>query len=141
MLLALLLAATLPSTVDQLAWLAGSWGGADGKVENEEVWLAPKGGTMLAVHRDVRDGKASGFEFLRIEETPTGLVYKSMPMGRPATDFPLVEAGPEKLVFERPADEFPKRVLYWREGGALHARIEGTIGGKPKAKDWVWSRR
>jgi len=62
-----------------------------------------------------------------------------MPGGKPATDFKLVEAGPECAVFES-ALEFPRRVLYWREGDALHARIEGTRKGKPAAREWVWRR-
>lgn len=137
--LAAALAAPLPDRVDQLAWLAGAWGGDDAGTFNEEVWSAPRGGLMIAYHRDTSNGRATGFEFLRIEETPSGLVYRAMPGGKPATDFKLVEAGPERAVFESSL-EFPRRVLYWREGDALRARIEGTRKGKPAAKEWVWRR-
>jgi hypothetical protein len=130
-------AAPLPGTVSQLEWLAGSWEGDDGGTCNEEVWAAPRGGLMVAFHRDT--GRSAGFEFLRIEETPEGLVYRAMPGGRAATDFKLVDAGPARAVFES-ALEFPKRVLYWREGEALHARIEGTRAGKPVSKEWTWLR-
>ena len=52
----------------------------------------------------------------------------------------LERAGPERAVFES-ALEFPRRMLYWREGETLHARIEGVRKGKPASKEWVWKRR
>jgi hypothetical protein len=131
--------ANLPDKVSELSWLAGSWEGDDGGTWNEEVWAAPSGGLLIAFHRDTRQGRAVGFEFLRIEETPAGLVYRPMPEGRPASDFKLVEAGPGRAVFES-ALEFPKRVLYWRDGETLHARIEGTRAGKAASKEWAWRR-
>jgi hypothetical protein len=129
--------AGLPDKVSELSWLAGSWEGDDAGTWNEEVWAAPRGGLMLAFHRDT--GRSTGFEFLRIEETPAGLVYRAMPGGRPATDFKLVEAGPARAVFES-ALEFPRRVVYWREGEGLHARIEGVRAGKPASREWTWQR-
>jgi len=138
--LLLLALAPLPDKVSQLEWLSGAWEGDDGGTFNEEVWAAPRGGLMVAYHRDTRQDRAVGFEFLRIEETPAGLVYRPMPDGHAGTDFKLVEAGPARAVFES-ALEFPKRVLYWREGERLHARIEGVRKGKPASKEWIWKRR
>ena len=137
----LTIAAPLPDKVAQLDWLAGAWEGDDKGIWNEEVWSDPKGGMMLAFHRDTRADRAVSFEFLRIEETPAGLVYLSMPRGAPATPFRLIEAGPDRAVFERDSLEFPRRVLYWRAGETLHARIEGTRNGAPAAKEWVWRQR
>jgi hypothetical protein len=141
MLLAAVLSAALATEVAQLDWLAGAWEGDDAGTWNEEVWSEPKGGTMLAFHRDTRGGKAVSFEFLRVEERDGGLVYLAMPRGAPATPFRLVESAAQRAVFERDANDFPKRVLYWREGDSLHARIEGTRNGAPAAKEWVWRRR
>src|SRR5262249_25163350 len=80
--------------VARSGWLAGCWAGDDRGTLNEEVWLPPSGGLMLAMHRDTSGGKATGFEFLRIEEDARGLVYRAMPEGRPATDFRRVAQGP-----------------------------------------------
>ena len=146
--LAVLLLATVPECpavgspspgLTQLSWLAGSWSGDDQGTLNEEIWMAPSGGLMLAMHRDTAGGKATGFEFLRIEEDPHGLVYRAMPEGRPATEFRRVAQGPSCIVFENPEHAFPRRILYWREGTSLHARIEGTRQGKPAAKEWSWA--
>ena len=151
-MLALALAATLSAvppcpaadagavTADALAWLAGSWSGDDQGTLNEEAWTAPSGGLLLAVHRDVRQGKAVGFEFLRIEAVGGRLTYRAMPGGQPATDFTLVEHGAGCVAFQRAGTDFPQRVRYWREGEVLHASIEGLRGGKPASKAWAWTR-
>ncbi|MDQ3668495.1 MAG: DUF6265 family protein [Acidobacteriota bacterium] len=48
-----------------LAWMAGNWSGVQGGVEMEEFWQAPKGNTMLGLHRDVARGRTVSFEFIR----------------------------------------------------------------------------
>jgi len=127
-------------TADALAWLAGSWSGDDQGTWNEETWTAPSGGLLLATHRDVRQGKAVAFEFLRVEAVAGKLTYRAMPGGQPATDFTLLEQGPSCATFQRAGKDFPQRVRYWREGEVLHARIEGTRGEKPASKEWAWPR-
>jgi hypothetical protein len=127
--------------VESLAWIAGAWEGDDGRVQMEEHWLAPKGGTMLGLHRDVASGRTVGFEFLRIETQGDGIVYVASPQGRPGTPFRLVESGPKRAVFENPEHDFPQRILYWLDAeGALHARIEGLQGGKTASEEWTWKR-
>ena len=147
-LLTLLLLATVPECpapttgspgLAQLGWLAGAWSGDDHGTLNEEVWLAPSGGLMLGMHRDPSGGKAAGFEFLRIEQDGNRLVYRAMPQGNPPTDFPRVAQGPSCIVFENPEHAFPRRILYWREGAKLRARIEGTRRGQPASYEWSWS--
>ena len=126
--------------IASLSWLSGAWGGDDAGMFNEEHWISPKAGSMLAVHRDVKNGKTVGFEFLRIEEQGDSLIYFASPDGKTPTPFRLVESAAKRAVFENEALEFPRRVLYFREGEALHARIEGTRGGKPASKEWTWRR-
>ena len=124
--------------VSALAWMAGHWRGADGGTEMEELWTAPAGGTLLGVHRDVKNGRTVSWEFLRIETTPDGIVYQASPTGRPPTPFKLVESGERRAVFANPQHDFPKRILYWlAKDGALHARIEGDAG---KSMEWRWER-
>jgi hypothetical protein len=141
-LIIVLAASPAPRTVDSLGWLAGTWEGTDSGVASEETWTVPRGGTLLGVHRDVRDGRTVSFEFLRIETTPAGLVYLASPQGKPATPFTLKELGERKVVFENPNHDFPQRILYWiAEDGALHARIEGKMGEKAASQEWRWIRR
>jgi hypothetical protein len=123
-----------------LSWMAGQWSGEEGGVRSEERWMEPAGGMMLAVHRDVAGGKAVDFEFLRIESTPEGIVYLASPRGKAATPFKMIESANERVVFENPEHVYPRRILYWLAGGKMHARIEGTPGGKPKSEEWVWGK-
>jgi hypothetical protein len=121
--------------------MTGSWQGSDGGMEMEEVWLPPKGGAMLGLHRDVAKGRMVFFEFLRIEADKDGLVYLASPQGKPATPFRLVESAKNRAVFANPAHDFPERILYWlADDGRLHAKIEGSPGGKPASQEWSWSR-
>jgi hypothetical protein len=124
-----------------LAWMAGTWSGVQGGVEMEELWQAPKGNTMLGLHRDVAGGRTVSFEFLRIEAKSDGISYWASPGGRPATQFRLIELKAKRVVFENAKHDFPQRISYWLSNdGALHARIEGTMNGKPASEEWTWRR-
>jgi hypothetical protein len=130
---------TKPAIAD-LAWMAGSWTGESRGVQMEEHWTAPKGNSMVGIHRDVGKGRTILFEFLRIEQQGDQLVYLSMPNGRsPATPFPLKEISGTRVVFENPNHDFPQRVVYWKDGNDLRARIEGTQNGKTGGEEWRWS--
>ena len=124
----------------ELSWMAGQWSGEEGGVRSEERWMEPAGGMMLAVHRDVAGGKAVHFEYLRIESTPGGIVYLASPRGKAPTPFKMVESAKERVVFENPEHEYPRRILYWLADGKMHAKIEGTPGGKAKSEEWVWGK-
>ncbi len=127
--------------LEGLAWMAGTWTGTLDGVEMEEIWTAPKGSSMLGLHRDVAGGRTQSFEFLRIEVAADGITYWASPKGRPATPFRLAKAEGRRVVFENPAHDFPTRILYWlTDDGALHAKIEGTQGGKPTSEEWTWRR-
>lgn len=133
-------AAKVPD-LSELAWMAGSWAGVEGKVEMEEFWQAPKGNSMLGLHRDVAKARTVSFEFLRIEATADGITYWGSPGGTPATPFRLVELKGKRVVFENPKHDFPQRIIYWlSDDGALHARIEGMQGGKSSSMEWTWRR-
>jgi hypothetical protein len=127
-------------TLDSLAWLAGSWVGEARGVTMEEHWTAPKGNSMIGVHRDVGKGRTLSFEFLRIVQEGDQIVYLAMPGGRsPATPFPLKDVSDSRVVFENPKHDFPQRVIYWKDGADLRARIEGTMNGKEGSQEWRWS--
>lgn len=142
--LASLLTAAAPAHaagLEDLRWLAGSWGRDTAGTREEEHWTAPRGGLMVGMHRDVTNGRAVSFEFLRIAATDSGIVYFAQPKGQPATPFKLKDLSDRRVVFENQANDFPQRILYWMEGATvLHARIEGTWNGKTESADWRWRR-
>jgi hypothetical protein len=130
---------TAKPTLADLSWMAGSWSGTARGIEMEEHWTAPKGNSMIGMHRDVAKGRTALFEFLRIEQQGDQIVYLSMPNGRsPATPFPVKEVSGTRVVFANPTHDFPQRIIYWKDGNDLRARIEGTINGKAGSEEWRW---
>ena len=64
-----------------------------------------------------------------------------MPQARPATEFAAVEQSASKIVFQREGEDFPQRVMYWRDGENLMARIEGALRGQPRSREWRYERQ
>ncbi len=124
------------ATIGDMAWLAGAWvgtRGTNGTTSIEERWSPPLGGAMLAVSRTVSRGKMSAFEYLRIVERDSGLVYIAQPGGAAPTEFVLTELTTTRAVFDNPRHDYPKRIVYdlSAEGG-LSATIGFTKGGTPR---------
>ncbi len=140
---AVLSSATLaaPPRVESLAWMAGTWVHEDGPVRVAESWLGPGNGLMVAANLSTFPGCKRTFEFLRITDTDTGFSYYASPGGRAPVEFRMKETGEMRVVFENPEHDFPRRILYWREGDALFARIEGTLKGKDASEQWRFTRR
>ena len=131
-----------PAALHSLSWLEGRWTGLEGGVAMEEHWTSPSGGGLLGMHKDVKDGRMVSFEFLRIQSTPNdGVVYFASPRSAAPTPFRMLEGGDARVVFENKEHDFPQRILYWLgPKGELHARIEGTTGGKALHEEWVWTK-
>lgn len=126
--------------LEEFAWLAGAWIGGNSERRYEEHWTPPAGGTMFGVHRDIRSGKTSFFEYLHIEDREEGVVFMASPAGAPATPFWLEETSDKRVVFVNPDHDFPKRVLYWIDDeGFLHGRADqGEEEGR--VAEWVFER-
>jgi len=124
--------------LERLVWMAGHWIGRDGTTVQEEFWTAPAGGLMVGLHRDVFGPSRAFFEYLRLEGRDDTVVYQASPGGGPTTPFELVELHEARAVFANPEHGHPQRIIYWRDGDVLHARIEGLQRGQPVASEWSW---
>lgn len=146
LLAALLLAsshalAQSPARVADLAWMSGTWvREAPGGERVAESWLGPGNGLMVAVNLTTRPDGRKSYEFLRIADTAEGYSYFASPGGRAPVEFRLKQAAPQRVVFENAAHDFPQRVLYWREGETLVARIEGVLQGEERGEEWRFTR-
>jgi len=130
-------------TVEDLNWLAGCWESneKDKNLLLSEQWMKPAGGMMLGIGRTVKNGKATGFEFMRIAQTGNDIFFVAKPHeNKEDTFFKLIRSGKFEVVFENSKHDFPQRVIY--RGGAtkLTGRIEGTTGGKFSSIDFPMSR-
>lgn len=123
--------------VDLPGWMSGTWRTESPKVISEEIWSAANGTLMTGTHRDIRPGKKTWFEFQRIEQRGDALVYVAQPGGQPPTEFPATKVEASKIIFENPSHDFPKRILYWRDGAKLCARVDD---GGEKKEEWCWER-
>lgn len=136
------LAALSPSAATgvDFAWLAGLWCGSADGTDSEEYWTAPRGGLLLGMHRDLDQGRVSGFEFMRIAYDAGSATLFAQPGGRaPATAFTLSEYGPGRAVFANPDHDHPKRVSYERrDENTLFASIDGGPG--TEATRWTWTK-
>ncbi len=128
-------------TPTQPAWLAGCWKLDGAEAGSVEQWTAPAAGQMMGMSRTLRKGKLAEFEFLQIRANGEGkLDYVAQPQGRPPTAFTLKEQGPQSVLFENPAHDFPQRISYAREGLALKARIEGLRNGQLRGIDFAFRK-
>jgi hypothetical protein len=130
-----------PARVASLDWMTGTWVHESRGTRVTESWIGPANGMMVAANLSAFvDGKRF-HEFLRIADTDAGFSYYASPGGRAPEEFKLHELGERRVVFENPSKAFPRRILYWRDGDALMARIEGTVGGAAKAEEWRMQRK
>lgn len=126
------------TTLERLAFMTGHWMGTHGDVVMEELWMEPRGGVMLGLHRDAAADGDAFFEYLRIEARNGRVVYIASPKGRGQTEFPLARVGERSAAFENPNHDFPQRIIYERDGDRLAARVEGVVDGELRSEQWVW---
>lgn len=129
-----------PARARALEWLSGTWVSRTEAATVTESWVGPGNGLMVAANLSAWKSGRKFYEFLRIGETAEGLSYYASPAGRAPVEFKLKELGERRIVFENAQHDFPQRILYWREGEHLVARVEGTAGGKEKREEWRFER-
>ena len=120
-------------TISELGWISGDWQTAPGgRAQIEEHWTQPAGGSMLGMSRTVLGIRTLEFEYLRLEQRSDGIYYVAHPKARcPGTDFKLTSVTTSEAVFENPAHDFPKRVIYRKTAaGGLVASIDAGEGTK-----------
>lgn len=116
-------------------WMSGYWLACEGG-ETAENWIGAGRDALLGTNLS-----GGGYEFLRIAPNESGaIVYYSMPGGRsPPTEFALTSHANQRAVFENPAHDFPKRIIYARDGDVMTARIDGGEGSE-QAMEWRFRR-
>ncbi len=135
-------------SVSSLQFMAGPWhtkAGKDKGAITEEVWLAPRGGTMLGVSRVTKEQRTVFWEQLRIEERAgDGVYYVANPMGRsPGTEFRLTKLGSGFAVFENPEHDWPQSISYGLTDleGQLEVVASDTQKGEPRVETWSFLRQ
>lgn len=111
------------ATLEDLAWLAGSWSGeilgAGASVRFETQYTTPKGGVILSTSKAfTKDGKLTWFEYERFEAPDGVLQVVPHPNGTASVPFKLAEYDPKakRAVFANPQHDYPNRITYQRAG-------------------------
>jgi hypothetical protein len=113
--------------IGRTGWLAGCWEQRTPARVVLEMWMPPTGDLMLGGSRTVvAGGVTREFEHLRLRARGDTLVYTAIPSGQRETDFRSTSVTSDAIVFENPAHDFPKKIIYRRiNADSIAARIEG----------------
>jgi hypothetical protein len=128
-----------PADLNKLGWITGDWELQKAKGFVEEHWTAPAAGMMMGTSRTVSSGKVRSFEFLRIEAREQDIFYVAQPQGGPPTDFKATKITESEVIFENPAHDFPKRIIYRKlSDSEMVASVDGGAG--TKAQEFTYTR-
>lgn len=98
-----------PATLDDIAWLAGSWQGEAFGGTFEEVWTPPSNGSMAGLYKLVHNGRVSVYEIQTITVEEGSLVWRvkhftgdfvAWEDKEESVKFRLVKIEPEAAYFE-----------------------------------------
>lgn len=115
-------------------WIAGCWAGTRGGEQFHERWTLADATTLLGLSHTVKAGTLTAFEFLRVVVRDGKAVYVAQPGGVPPTEFTATEQTADRVVFENPSHDFPKRVIYERPATG---RLTASIDGGPSSRQRV----
>jgi hypothetical protein len=112
-------AASSPDLSD-FSWLEGRWRGDWGPRVAEQIWTAPKAGTMVGDFRLIENDKVLVIEFFTLLEKNGGINFyfrhftpELVPWEKSdATLLKLTNLEAKKIDFENPASGKPKRVVF-----------------------------
>jgi hypothetical protein len=142
----------ITATVDQLGWIAGPWRGTLGDRTIEQHWMAPQGGSMVAMYRSIRDNRATLYELLAIEQlgNQVWLRIKHFAPGpglvsqegkEESANHVLVSLEGRTAVFEGATPAGPVRVTFRSpDARALTITVARQRDGKPTSTDFKYVR-
>ncbi|MCY3699617.1 MAG: DUF6265 family protein [Gemmatimonadetes bacterium] len=130
--------------LEELAWIAGHWGGDAFGGQIEEAWFSPAGRSMSGSFRLVRNGLAIMYELLLLEQDDDGEIYYRFkhisrgwePVEETRLEYRLTALEGRKATFRSTAEAPPPNAPWWftyesPTGAELLVTIHGSGGGDP----------
>lgn len=112
-------------------WMAGTWMMENGANWSDEVWTDPRGGVMLGLARTGFGTQLETWSLGQIRQRPDGTIsLVTQPQGQVAREYPMVLVSDEAIEFANPAQDYPQRIRYWRQGKLLMAEISKIDGSQ-----------
>jgi len=138
--------------VQQLAWLAGAWGGTLGDRVIEQHWSAPSGNSIVAMYRSIQNDQAQLYELLAIEQEGDAVVLRIKHfapglglVGRQAKDesvnHTLVGIEARAATFQGTGTDNPARVSFSSpDDRTLTIVVERLREGVPASTEFKYTR-
>jgi hypothetical protein len=127
-------AAQPPASIDQVAWMTGTWQTALGPNTLEENWVTPAGGSIAAMVRMYGES-ISMFEVITIEEKDGTLAMTVQqwdsgfkPRTPEAQQLILSEISDQRVMFEAVTEGSMTKLGYSRSGDTFTIELGGPAG-------------
>lgn len=113
------------ASVEDLAWMAGTWEGVYEGAVADEIWMPPRAGSMAGTFRSTGPGGVTQIFFMIIREEADGIVFRLSgvspafaDLGRGPVAFRLVRLEGRTAVFDREPGSATTlaRLIYDRKG-------------------------
>lgn len=128
LLLACLFSCQPKRSIDALDWMEGRWEiPSDSVTQRIEQWTKISQTEMHGFGLTIEGGDTIFYERLSIVASGTEL-YFNADIGEGNVKFKLIDAANERWIFENANHDFPKRIIYQKEGEMMvaFAEVEGT---------------
>lgn len=126
--------------VNVLHWLAGEWQSGDQENGSWQYISCPRGGMMLGLQQDLKNGQSRFFEYQRYQNAEDGVMLLAQPRGSDITGFVLIESAANRAVFENRLHDYPQQIELSLDQDTLSAEIRGNEDGEAKSSRWQWQR-
>jgi Domain of unknown function (DUF6265) len=140
------------ASVQDLAWIAGSWRGTIDGGEIEEVWTAPAGGRMLGMFRWTKGDRLIVYELLELAPNAAnhavlrlrhfGAKLNAFEDKEGALVFKLSASTPTEAQFLQRTKEQTTRLVYKKDGDrGLIVTLFRTSQGKEQRDEFRYTRQ
>ncbi len=103
--------------------------------------MRPWAGAMFGMSRTVAQRRTFEFEYMRIEEHDSLLVYVATPSRQEVAVFRQAALTDSLVEFSNPQHDFPQIIRYRRmPDGSVLAQIEGEARGRKRTVDFPMQR-
>lgn len=129
-----------PATIDDVAWLVGTWEDAGPDETMHEEWWR-EGGTLLGSAESVSAGTPTFSEDMRIEPRDGSLVLVVRVGDDEPVTFTATRVKRHEITFENPNHDYPQRIFYQLASkDSLFARIDGATDEETMKEDFSYRR-
>lgn len=127
-------------TIADLEWIIGTRSSAQENMLIYESWSKTNDELLSGKSYYTENGDTMLLETIEIKQIDGELFYcpavSNQNEGK-AIEFKLTSKNPNELVFENPDHDFPKKIVYIKEGNNINAWIEGDGKKIPFYMKWI----